>query len=80
MIIWVLILGASLHINGKLSLMSDVVATFTTEKECLEIKAAADTEAKKDGFKINPQIASYGTACIPVKLDTIPPVPGKKES
>ncbi len=72
MIIWALLVGISLTINGKLDAGAQVEAVFRTEKECVDVKNKLDASSKAaaDVGDINPDVNSFGSACVPVKLDT----------
>ena len=71
MIIWALLVGISLTINGKLDAGAQVESVFRTEKECLDVKNKLDTGSKEaaDKGEINPDVNSFGSACVPVSLD-----------
>ena len=72
MILWALLVGISITLSsGKLDAAADVQAVFLTEAECKKVQMVMDeasAEALKQG-KVDPQVNSFGSACVPVKLD-----------
>lgn len=68
--IWVLVVAATLNLNGKFSQAAVVESTFRTEKECLEAKAAKDkgTAGAED---IPAEITRFGGACVVVPADIV---------
>jgi hypothetical protein len=71
MIIWALLVGVSLTVNGKLDASAQVEAVFRTEKECQEIKARLDKGSKEavDKGEVNQTVNSFGAVCAPVHLN-----------
>ena len=68
--IWVLVVAATLNLNGKFSQAAVVENTYRTEKECLEAKAAKD-KGTVGSDEIPPEITRFGGVCVAVPADIV---------
>lgn len=73
MILWLLVFAMSVQLAGGQMVQSpELIGMFATERECQEVKRNADLDAykKNESKEINPQIQTFGSTCVPIKLDT----------
>lgn len=72
MVIWALVFGMSLTLqgSGKLDMGAQVEAVFRTEAECKIVKERLDLGSKDAVTKgeVQEQINSFGSVCVPVEL------------
>lgn len=69
--VWVLVVAATLNMNGLVRHHAVVEDTYKTEKECLASKYAKDVGSTTDKNDVPKEITRYGGSCVEVKLDIV---------